>query len=113
MLNIKELLKKTLFFIVAIFLANIISSFVVGFLTGFGESNAQYVKMGRLIFDPLTTICYLMLFYFLNLAYHTQKEVNYPLFLLSLYLSFIVSFVQGAIFLIVVFFILKKFRVNY
>ena len=92
-----------------LFFANIASSFVLGFLGSLGTSFAT-IGLNQLNFNPLTTIAYIMLYYFITLFYQPESSTQYKLFLFTLFLSFTVNFIQGAIFLIFLYFFLRKAR---
>jgi len=105
----KRLIKKILFIALAIFLANFAGQFFQGFLMGIG-GNIKLIGLSNVAFDPLITIAYLMLFYFITLFYQPHPKSQYLLFLLTLFLSFTVNFIQGSILLVVLYFLLSKFQ---
>jgi hypothetical protein len=73
--------------------------------------NIQSVGFNKLAFDPMITIAYMMLYYFITLFYQPPAKAQFYLFLFTLFLSFTVSFIQGAIFLVVLYFFLRKARI--
>lgn len=93
-----------------LFLANVGSAFFIGFLSSLGGSFSS-IGLSQLNFDPLITIAYVMLYYFLTLFYQPDTSSQYKLFLFTLFLSFTVSFMQGAIFLVLFYFLLRKARI--
>lgn len=89
-------------------LLGFLSLFFSGFLSSF---SANIVSTDDTIFfDPLITLTYLILFYFLNHFYaFTNKQRGYY-FILTLLLSYTINFVEGSIFLLILFPVLKKFK---
>lgn len=102
-------LNKFFFIILALILANLVSSFSVGFLTAV-SSNIQVIGFNTLSFDPLITIAYMMLYYFVTLFFQPGTTTQFYMFLLALFLSFTTPFVQGAVMLVALFFLLRKFN---
>lgn len=100
---------KTLLVLVVLLTANIVSSFIFGMLLAIG-GNIQIVGINKLAFDPLITIAYMMLYYFMTLFFDPAARIQLYIFLFTLFLSFTVNFIQGAIFLVVLFFLLRKFE---
>lgn len=108
--NIKGFVIKAVFFILAFYLAQFISQFAFGFLTGMG-GNVKIVGLSSVAFDPLITIAYVVMYYFITLFYQPHPKVQYFLFLLTLFLSFTVNFIQGSVFLVAFYFLLDKLRI--
>ncbi len=105
----KRLIVKIGLIGIALFVANFISQFFLGFLTGIG-GNIKIVGLSSIAFDPLITIAYILLYYFITLFYQPQPKNQYYLFLFTLFLSFTVNFIQGSVLLVALYFILSKFR---
>jgi len=95
---------------VVLFVSNIIAAFLFGILLTVG-GNIQTVGLNKLAFDPLITIAYMMLFYFLSLFFQPSARAQFYIFLFTLFLSFTVSFIQGAIYLVVLYFLLRKVNI--
>ena len=93
-----------------LFLANIGSAFFIGFLGSLGGSFST-IGLSQMNFNPLMTIAYIMLYYFLTLFYQPSVSAQYKLFLFTLFLSFTVGFIQGAVFLVIFYFLLRKARI--
>lgn len=104
-----NIIKKILLIIVSLLIANIVSAFLLGMLTMIG-GNITIVGLNQVNFDPLITIAYMLLYYFINNFYQPAGKAQPYLFLFTLFLSFTVNFIQGAIFLVVVYFLLSKFK---
>lgn len=101
--------KKIIIFIVILVLANLVASFLLGLISAMG-SNIQLIGLSQVSFDPLITIAYMLLFYFNTLFYQPSPRAQYYLFLYTLFLSFTVPFIQGALFLVVFYFLLRKLK---
>ncbi len=108
-INIKRLIQLSLMIVLILLIANIFSAFIFGMLLTFG-GNIQAVGLNKLAFDPLITIAYITLYYSINQFYHPSEKVQYPLFLFTLFLSFTVSFIQGTLYIIALYFLLRKFK---
>lgn len=93
--------------LVCLMLANLFSNFFLGFLTAMG-GNISIGGFNKIEFDPLITIAYMMLFYFMTIYFQPKHQL--ALFLFTLFLSFTVNFIQGSIFLVVFYFLLRKFK---
>ena len=107
--RIKDIAIRLLVLGIVVLLANFISSFLLGVLLSF-SSNIRAIGLNSISFDPLITIAYILLFYFTTLYYQPKAEYQYFLFVLTLFLSFTVNFIQGALFLIAFYFLLRKVR---
>ncbi len=83
--------------------------FFYGTFLGLG-GNVQVIGLNRIAFDPLISIAYMMLYYFLLMFEQPSKNSQILLFLLTLFLSFTANFIQGSVFLVVLFFLLKKLK---
>lgn len=108
--NLGSLLKKIILIFVILFIANFIASFFFGILLTIG-GNIESVGFNKLAFDPMITIAYMILYYFITLFYQPVPKAQFYLFLFTLFLSFTVSFIQGAIYLVVLYFLLRKFNI--
>lgn len=108
--NIAKHFKKIILFVVVFIVANLVAAFLLGMVTALG-TNIQVVGLNGLSFDPLITIAYMLLFYFTTLFYQPSSRAQYYLFLYSLFLSFTVPFIQGALFLEVFYFLLRKLKI--
>lgn len=106
-----SIVKKVFLIIITLLIANIISAFLLGMLTMIG-GNITFVGLNKISFDPLITIAYFILYYFINSFYQSGGKSQLYLFLFTLFLSFTVNFIQGAIFLVVVYFLLNKFKLT-
>lgn len=96
--------------ILAIFLvANFISSFLTGVFTLAG-GNISIIGLNQIAFDPALTIAYIILFYFIVHFYNLTQRAMYWIFLFTLFLSFTVNFIQGAILLVILPPLLKRFK---
>jgi len=104
---IKNFIIKGFLLVLAYYLAQFISQFAFGFLTGVG-GNIKIVGLSNVAFDPLITIAYIVMYYFITLFYQPHHKVQYLLFLLTLLLSFTVNFIQGSVFLVAFYFLLDK-----
>lgn len=103
-------LKKIILLFVILLVANIVSSFFLGMLLTIG-GNIQAVGFNKLAFDPMITIAYMMLYYFITLFFQPSARAQLYLFLFTLFLSFTVSFIQGALYLVVLYFLLRKAKI--
>lgn len=104
-----NILKNIGLIIISLLIANIFSAFFLGILMMIG-GNITIVGLNQVNFDPLITIAYILLYYFINSFYQTAGKAQMYLFLFTLFLSFTVNFIQGAIFLVIIYFLLSKFR---
>ncbi len=73
------------------------------------KSNIQIIGTS-LAFDPLITIAYILVFYFITLFYQPRPKAQYLLFLMTLYLSFTTGFVEGSIFMVALYFSLRRLK---
>lgn len=110
--NLVKNVKKGILIFVALLVANVLSSFVFGIIVTIG-GNIERVGVGltNLNFDPMITIAYMILYYFVTLFHQPSGRAQYYLFLFTLMLSFTVPFMQGALYLVFLYFILRKARV--
>ncbi len=106
-INLVTVGKKLFFLVLLLILANLASTFLFSFLSVFG-GNIQVIGLNQVAFDPLITMAYMMLFYFITLYFQPKHQL--ALFLFTLFLSFTVNFIQGSIFLVVFYFLLRKFK---
>jgi len=104
-----DIIKRITLIVVSLLIANIVSAFLLGMLMMIG-GNISIVGLNEVNFDPLITIAYILLYYFINSFYQSAGKSQLYLFLFTLFLSFTVNFIQGAIFLVVIYFLLNKFR---
>lgn len=89
--------------------ANLMTSFVLGFLSAFNK-NIKIVGPDKFRFEPSVTIAYILLWYFITLFYQPAIKIQYFLFIVTLILSFTVSFMQGAFYLVVLYFLLRRLQ---
>ncbi len=108
--NPLPLLKKAVLFIVIVLIANLASSFFLGVLLSV-SSNIQVAGFNSINFDPMITIAYMILYYFVTLFFQPSSRAQFYLFLLTLFLSFSVPFIQGTLFLVTFYFLLRKVRI--
>jgi len=106
----KPIIKNVLVIIIALLVANILSSFFLGIFMVIG-GNIQLVGLNKLNFDPLITIAYMILYYFLDKFFQPMPNAQLFLFIFALFLSFSVNFLQGSIFLVIFYFTLKKLKI--
>lgn len=109
MRDLGSVIKKLVLIFIVLFVANLIASFFFGMLLTIG-GNIQSVGFNKLAFDPMITIAYMILYYFITLFYQPHSKAQFYLFLFVLFLSFTVSFMQGAIYMVVLYFLLRKFN---
>lgn len=102
-------IKNLTLILIILFVANLISSFFLGMLLTIG-GNVKVIGFNKLAFDPMITIAYMILYYFITLFYQPASRAQFYLFLFVLFLSFTVSFMQGALYLVVLYFLLRKFN---
>lgn len=86
-----------------IILALAISLFSASFISGM-FSEVSYTL------DTTTTIAYMVLAYFLGNLHHLSQNKSNTLFITSLLLSFLVPFIPGSIFLLLILPIFKLFK---
>jgi len=105
-------LKNIILVGVTLIISTFVSSFMLGILLTMG-GNIQVVGAGlnNLAFDPMITIAYMMLFYFVTLFFQPRAKTQLYLFLFTLFLSFTVTFIQGAVFMLTFYFILRKVNI--
>ncbi|MBI3366564.1 hypothetical protein HY041_02980 [Candidatus Roizmanbacteria bacterium] len=104
------LLKKLILIVIIILISNLVSSFFLGALLSV-SSNIQVVGLNTINFDPMITIAYMMLYYFVTLFFQPPSKAQFYLFLLTLFLSFSIPFIQGSLFLVSLYFLLRKFKI--
>ena len=107
--NVKDFIKKITLVIVGLIIVSLLSSLVFGFFLGLG-GNIKMIGFNKVAFDPLITIAYMMLFYFMSMFYQPDAKKQFYLFLLVLFMSFAVSFIQGAIFIVILYVVFRKFK---
>lgn len=104
-----DLLKLAIFF----FISNLIAAFLLGLFSGIASvagGNIIFTGVHSISFNPQITIAYLLVFYFLLMFHRPQSNSQYGLFVLTLFLSFMMNFVQGSILLVIFFFFASKLR---
>lgn len=104
--NIVRIIKNTVIVIILFILSNILTAVVTLFLARI-SSNVQIMDF-KVVFDPLITIAYLMIYYFLQIIYQPRQDSINKLFLLTLFLSFSMDFFKGAVFINILFYLLRK-----
>ncbi|PIU36997.1 hypothetical protein CO005_02230 [Candidatus Roizmanbacteria bacterium CG_4_8_14_3_um_filter_34_9] len=104
-----DIIKKIVLIVLSLLIANIISAFLLGIMIMIG-GNINVVGLNEMNFDPMITIAYILLYYFINSFFQSEGKSQLYLFLFTLFLSFTVNFIQGAIFLVIIYFLLNKFR---
>jgi len=107
--KIWSILKIAIFF----FIANMVAAFLLGLLSGltsFFGGNIIFTGVESVNFNPLITIAYLVLFYFLLMFHRPAGDKQYGLFLLTIILSFMMNFLQGSILLVIFFYISTKLK---
>ena len=104
-----DIIKKIVLIVLSLLIANIISAFLLGIMIMIG-GNINVVGLNEMNFDPMITIAYILLYYFINNFFQSEGKSQLYLFLFTLFLSFTVNFIQGAIFLVVVYFLLNKLK---
>ncbi|PJE60932.1 hypothetical protein COU86_01735 [Candidatus Roizmanbacteria bacterium CG10_big_fil_rev_8_21_14_0_10_36_26] len=109
-MNTVSIIKKIAIIILCLFLAGLVAAFFQGFLGNIG-GNITLIGFGKLSFDPLITIAYIMVNYFISLFYQPAPKTQYYLFLLTIFLSFTKEFIQGSVILIFFYFFLRKFKI--
>lgn len=83
------------------------SAVATGFISAF--SNNIETSTFSLVFDSQITIAYLLMYYMLIKFYKLSDKQNYVFFVTTLLLSFTTNFIQGALTLLIVPPLLKKF----
>jgi hypothetical protein len=106
-MNITEILKKGGLVLIACISSAFVASLAVAFLIGVG-GNIEVVGFTSLAFDPQITIAYMILHYFLSEYFYVERRL--PLFLFALLLSFTTNFIQGSIFLVLFYALLRAFK---
>ena len=91
-------------------LAGFLSAFLGGAISVLG-GNVELVGLSSITFDPLLTIAYLLLYHFLTKFYEVAGKAAYWLFIFTVFLSFTVNFIQGAILMILFYEGLKRFKI--
>jgi len=104
------MVKKIAIILLCFLLASFVAAFFQGFLMSIG-GNITLVGFNKLSFDPLITIAYIMLYFFVNYFYQPAQKDQYYLFLLTVFLSFTKDFIQGSVIIISLYFFLRKFKV--
>ena len=104
-----NVIKKIVLVLLSLLIANVISAFLLGIMIMIG-GNINVVGLNEMNFDPMITIAYILLYYFINNFFQSEGKSQLYLFLFTLFLSFTVNFIQGAIFLVVVYFLLNKLK---
>ncbi|PIR99123.1 hypothetical protein COT87_01140 [Candidatus Collierbacteria bacterium CG10_big_fil_rev_8_21_14_0_10_44_9] len=81
-------------------------------MTGFISAFSNNIESGAftIIFDSQITIAYLIMYYSLAHFYKFSERQNYLLFVTTLLLSFTTNFIQGALTLLILPPLLKKFK---
>jgi hypothetical protein len=107
--KIWTVVKMVVFFLIS----NMIAAFMLGLVSGIANvagGNIVFTGVREVNFNPLITIAYLMIFYFLLMFHKPQADKQYGLFLLTLFVSFTVNFLQGSILLVIFFYFGSKLR---
>lgn len=80
--------------------------------TGFISAFSNNIDTGAftIVFDSQITIAYLLMYYSLSHFYKPSEKQSYWLFVATLLLSFTTNFIQGALTLLVLPPLLRKFR---
>lgn len=104
-----KIVKNIILIFVALLISTFVSSFALGILLTIG-GNIQVVGAGlnNLAFDPMITIAYMLLFYFVTLFFQPKAKSQLFLFIFTLFLSFTVTFIQGSVYLLTFYFLLRK-----
>jgi hypothetical protein len=109
-MKIISTVKKIALIVLCLFLASLVGAFFQGFLGNIG-GNITLIGFNKLSFDPLITIAYLLLNFFISAYYQPSSKTLYYLLLLTVFLSFTKDFIQGSIILISLYFFLRKFKI--
>lgn len=109
-INIGEIIKKAVLIAIVLALSNIIASFFFGIILTLG-GNIESIGLSKPTFDPLITIAYILVYYFTTIFYQPSPKAQYFLFLFVLWLSFTVNFIQGSVSLVIMYSLLKRFKV--
>jgi hypothetical protein len=107
-MNTVEYLKKGLILLLVFAVSAIAAAICVAFLVGLG-GNIEVVGFTQLAFDPLITIAYMVLHYFLTRYFRIAQKL--PLFIFVLVMSFTTNFIQGSLFLVFFFALLRVFKI--
>ncbi len=99
---------KTLLTIVIAVLVGLLAAVLSGILVAI-SGNAQ-ISGVQVVFDPQITLAYVIVGYFVGYFNELSKKVQGNLFLLALFLSFTVNFIQGALTLVLLPPVLKKLK---
>ncbi len=102
------MVKSTLAFI-SLVIAFIVSRALFVWLVAIG-GNIRFIG-GRFSFDPLITIAYMSVYYFITLFYQPSPKAQFYLFLFVLILSFTITFIQGSILLVFLYALLRKLKI--
>ena len=103
-------LLKNIGLIVGLFiLASIVSAFLSGIIAVLG-GNVELVGLSGIEFDPVLTIAYIILYHYLAHFNHISGRAAHILFLFTIFVSFTVNFIQGSIFLIILFYGLRRLK---
>ena len=93
--------------LIGLVLANIASGFLFGILLSIG-GNIKQLGVNKLAFDPVITIAYMMVYYFITQIFIPSRSAQFYLFLFTLFLSFVANFIQGTLFLVVFYILLRR-----
>ena len=104
--KIISFVKHAAIIILVIVLCRAFSSFMLGIFLAIG-GNITIIGISKIAFDPLITIAYLLVFYFLTNFFQPRFEAEILLFLVVLFLSFTMPFIQGSMFVVALFFLLR------
>lgn len=99
---------KPLLILVVTFVLYVVTVFLSTFVAGFSE-NIDQLSLAT-AFDPMITIAYILVFYSVSFYYSLTKKQAYNYLLLALFLSFTINFVEGAMILVFLAPILRKFK---
>lgn len=106
-MNFIDLLKKGAIILGALIVSAFVASLAVVFLIGVG-GNIEVVGFTSLAFDPQITIAYMLVHYFLSQYFEVERKL--PFFIFTLLLSFTTNFIQGSLFLVLFYSILRLFK---
>lgn len=99
---------KPVFIILVTAILYILTIVLSTFIAGFSE-NIDQINFTT-SFDPLITIAYILVFYSVSFYYSLTKNQAYNYLLLSLFLSFTINFVEGAMILVFLAPLLRKLK---
>ena len=102
-----NLIKILLVLVLSVILSAIVVGSFIGF-TGMVGGNILTSSNGKIIFDPVISITYLLVYYFLVMFYQPTVKNQHQLFIFTLLLSFSMQFTQGSFALIFCFYLLRK-----